>query len=475
MDSSELKRNEKPVSTRLLLAVLVPAMLLMVITADMVNLVLPLMGEQFGVSEAQLAWVVTGFLLVFSVGIPFYGRISDFFSLRRLFSLALVVFAAGSLVCALAPSLSVLVLGRIVMGAGAAAIPVLSIVAVTRVMPVGKRGVGVGFIAAAGGVGTAAGPIVGGGVGQLLGWPSLFWLTLLWALVLVPGALYVLPDAAPTGERERRFDLAGGVFLGLGAGLFLFGITQGQVTDFGSFSSWGSLLGALLAVTLFVWRTVGAEHPFVPPSLFANRIYVAAALVVFFTMFTNLAALVFVPVLVVQANGLSPGAGALVMVPGGVAVALLSPVAGRLSDRVDARILVLSGLAAMGFSTLFISTFAAGASPLLASAGILGVGTGFVFVITTITNTAAGALPGDQVGVGLGIFQGAQFLGAATGPALIGALLSARNEASSNAINPLYALNATPFSDAFLAMTVAVIVALVAALGLQSGCKDDAA
>lgn len=186
MDATETGRHEKHVSVRSLLMVLVPAMLWMAVTADMVNLVLPLMGEQFGTSEATLAWVVTGFLLVFSVGVPFYGRISDFFSLKRLFTVALLIFAAGSLVCALAPSLLVLVVGRIVQGAGATAIPVLSVVAVTRLMPAGKRGVGVGYIAAAGGVGTTAGPIVGGGVGQFLGWPSLFWLTLLWVLMLVP-------------------------------------------------------------------------------------------------------------------------------------------------------------------------------------------------------------------------------------------------------------------------------------------------
>ncbi|WP_158224422.1 MULTISPECIES: MFS transporter [Amycolatopsis] len=118
-------------STPALLALLLPAVLVTVIASDMVNLMLPSIGEQFGASEAELARVVTGFLLVFSVGIPFYGRISDRVSLRRLFAFALLAYAAGSLVCALAPELPVLVLGRVVMGLGAAALPVLSIIAVT--------------------------------------------------------------------------------------------------------------------------------------------------------------------------------------------------------------------------------------------------------------------------------------------------------------------------------------------------------
>lgn len=103
MNLPEAAPNEKPVSTRLLLTVLVLAPLLAVIAGDMVNPVLPYMRQEFGVSEAQVGWVVSGYLLVFSIGIPFYGRISDSFGLRRLFSSALLVFAAGNLVCALAP------------------------------------------------------------------------------------------------------------------------------------------------------------------------------------------------------------------------------------------------------------------------------------------------------------------------------------------------------------------------------------
>jgi EmrB/QacA subfamily drug resistance transporter len=477
--------QEKPASSRLLLAVLFSAVLVAITAGDMVVAVLPLMAEEFGASEALVGWVLTGYLLVLSVGIPLYGRISDFFSLRRVFSLALLLFAAGSLVCALAPSLSVLVLGRIAQGMGAAAIPALSVVAVTRVMPPGERGGAVGLMASGGGVGIAAGPVLGGAVGQIWGWTGLFWITMVLAMVLVPGVLYALPGGVPhTGHPERdfagecqgegRFDLPGGALLGLAVGLFLLGITQGQVADFASLSSWGSLSAAALAASLLVWRTVSAVHPFVPPSLFENRSYVAAVVVAFFAMFANVSALVLVPLLVVAANGLSTGAAGLVLTPGGVVVAILSPVAGRLSDRVGAKVPVVAGLAVMGLSTLFLSTFAAGASPLLVSMGILGMGAGFAFTNSPANNAAAGTLAGEQVGVGLGIFHTALFLGAGTGPAVIGALLSARKEFAADALNPLYVLDTAPFSDAFLAMTVTVTLAVVVALGLQGTCQDNA-
>jgi DHA2 family metal-tetracycline-proton antiporter-like MFS transporter/DHA2 family florfenicol/chloramphenicol resistance protein-like MFS transporter len=301
--------------------------------------------------------------------------------------------------------------------------------------------------------------------------------TLLLTLLLIPLALRALPDSSSKGERPggRRFDLAGGALLGLAAGLFLFGITQGQVAGFASFSSWGGFLGAALAATLFAGRITSTPHPFVSPKLFENRAYVAATIVGFFSELANVSALVFVPLLVVEVNGLSPGAAGLVLTPGAVTMAILSPLAGRLSDRIGVRTSILAGLAIMALSILFLSTFGAGASPTLVSIGMLGIGAGFAFAYPPTTNAASGALPGEDGGAGLGIFQALFFLGAGTGPALVGAFLAARKEGASAALNSLYALDAAPFSDAFLAMATAIILAVVAAFGLRAGKQDDAA
>ena len=160
------------------------------------------------------------------------------------------------------------------------------------------------------------------------------------------------------------------------------------------------------------------------------------------------------------------------LTPGAIAVAILSPRAGRLSDRVGARAPVIAGLAAMGLSLFAISAFGAGASPALATLGMLGVGVGFALSNPANTNAAAGALPDEEVGVGLGIYQGLFFLGGATGPALTGAFLAARRDAGSDAINPLYALEVAHFSDAFLALAFFVALAGLAAFGLRSPAAE---
>jgi DHA2 family metal-tetracycline-proton antiporter-like MFS transporter/DHA2 family florfenicol/chloramphenicol resistance protein-like MFS transporter len=409
--------------------------------------------------------VITGFLLTFAIGIPLYGRAADVFSIRRAFMVGLVAFAAGSLICASAPSLGMLVFGRIVQGAGGAAIPALSSVSVAKILPPGERGTALGLIVSSVGIGAAVGPILGGTVGSLVGWHYLFIGTLILTVALIPAALYVLPDDSP--EEARGFDLPGGILLGLAAGLFLFGITRGQVSGFGSAGSWGSFAGSALAALGFGWRIRRSAEPFVSPTLFENRAYVAAVVVGYFCMLANVSALVFVPLLVSEVNGLSPGQAGLVLTPGAVALAIISPLAGRWSDRIGVRPLIFVGLATMLLSVLSISTFGAGATPAVVSLGMLGVGAGFALANSPNINAAASSLRPEEVGAGLGIFNGAFFLGGATGPALIGAFLAARKEAEAGALNPLYALDAAAYSDAFLVLSLALLISLVATLGLR--------
>lgn len=458
------------VSMRLFLSVIAAAAFLAVMTASMVNVVMPVMRAEFGVTEAQIGWVVTGFMLVMAIGVPMYGRISDFYSLRWVFCFGLLVFALGSLICALAPNLPVLVFGRMVQAAGDAAIPALAFVAVAKLLPPGRRGGALGLLASAVGLGAATGPILGGVVAQFAGWRFLFVGAGVAILLLIPAAARVLPNGASGGP--RRFDLAGGVLLGLAAGSFLFGVTQGQVLGFAAASSWGSFVMSALAAASFTRRITTTPQPFVSPALFKNRAYVAAVGVGFFMMFANVSMFVFVSLLVVEVNGLSPGAAGLVLTPAAIAMAVLSPWAGRLSDRVGVRTPIVFGLSTMALSMVFVSTFAAGNSPVWVSAGMLGSGIGFAFANSPTTNAAAGALPVRDVGAGLGIFQGAFFLGGGTGPALVGAFLAARREAAVDAINPLYALHAAPYSDAFLLISVAPLCGLLALVALRGGRRE---
>lgn len=461
---------ERPASTRLLLIVLSSAVFVSVLNSSMVNVVVPQIGQDFGAAQAQVGWVITSFLLAYSISIPLYGRMSDIYSIRSLYVFGLAVFAVGGLLCALAPSLGFLVFGRIIQAIGGAAVPALGTVAITKALAPGERGAALGLITSSVGIGAAVGPVVGGVVEEFASWHYLFFGSMLLALVLIPLSIRVIPR----GDRVEgaTFDVIGGALLGLTAGLFLFGITQGQVSGFASPVTVGSFVGSVVSGVGFYFRITRARAPFVTPSLFSNRGYVLAIGVGFFAMLGNVAALVMVPLLVTSVNGLSAGLAGLVLSPGAVALAVLSPMTGKLSDTIGVKLPLIAGVGSMLAAALFLSSFGAGASPVAVAIGMMGIGVGFAFVSPSAVNAAANALSlrdEGEIGAGLGIFQGAFFLGGGTGPAIIGAFLAARQESgSSSAINPLYGLTSPAFSDAFLAISLALTISLFGAFFLKN-------
>ncbi|MGI8859313.1 MAG: MFS transporter [Rubrobacteraceae bacterium] len=471
---------KKSVSTRLLLIVVVSAILISVLNQTFTNVVVPDIREDFGASQGQTGWVITGYLLIFSIGLPLYGRIAALSSLRLVFSPGLLVLAAGSLVCALAPTLPVLVAGRIVQAAGASAIPALGFASVAKAMPPGERGAALGLLSSSVGAGAAVGPVLGGVIAGLTGWHALFYFTLVMSLALAPAALRALPGAsevvgAPSslGEAIRHFDVPSGLALALSAGLALFGVTEGQAAGFESPLSWGSFILSLVAVTIFVARIRGVPEPFVSPRMFRNRAFLATAGVGFFFMFTNLGSLILAPLMLSEVNGLSAAGIGLVLAPGAVLVAVLSPVAGRLSDRFGSRLLVRTGLIIVLISTLFLSTVAAGNVPVLVAAGLAGQGLGFAAINSPNANAAANSLPRSESGVGLGIYQMLFFLGGGFGPAIGATFLAIRQNAEAAALNPFYLTDVAPFSDAFLLLAFSIMIALFASFGLP-GSKQTA-
>ena len=439
------------------LAVIVAAVFMVVLSDNVINIVLPKFVRVFHSGVAQVGWTVTGYALVLAVAVPLYGRASDFLSVRRVFSFALPVFAAGSAISALAPNLGVLVLGRIVQGAGAAGIPALASVAVAKMLPPGKRGAAFGAIGSSVGAAAAAGPVIGGVVGEYLGWRILFA-----ALVALSLALYGLSRAvlpAEEGRRSAGFDIPGGLFLGGTVGLLLLSVTNAQGQGVLSPAVGLGLLGSMVSLMAFVWRIRTAPSPFVATELFRNRRYLVILLVTFDSSLVGLWLLVFVPLVVVQVAGLSSAQAGLVLVPGALAMALVSPRAGRWSDRVGARPLILLGLALEAGAALVMSTFGAG-GPVVGPVVAVFIGdVGFAFLNAPLLNAAAAALADEDIGAGLGIYRTAFFIGAGVGPSAFGAFLSTRVAQHAAAVNPLYRLGAPAYSDLFL---------LIATLGLSA-------
>lgn len=465
MTQSQAPETVSATRLRLLLAVLVTAVVVSVMNNSMVTVLLPQIRADFAASAAAASWVVTGFSLAFAVATAFFGRVSGVFGIRGVFCLGLALFVIGSAVAVMAGSLPVLTAARALQGIGAAAIPALSSVAVARVLPPGRRGLAFGLLATGVGVGQALGPVLGGVAAEVAGWRAPFLGTVVLNLPVLVGALRTLPgrDAEST-ESWRDLDAVGGLLLGSAAALLLVGVTQLQAVGLTGPSAWGSVLAAVLLAVAFALRIRSATQPFAPPALFGNRGFVSASGVGFFSLFGFLAIVVLVPQVVSGINGLGSGQVGLVLTPSALVVATLSAAAGRLSDRIGPRVLVLAGLASLAGAALLLSTITGGPAWAVAVA-MLGTGLGLALVISPATNAAANALSEAESGVGLGIYQGTVFLGGGAGAAVLSAVVTARNGAAQS-WNPLHHGLGVNYSDGFLVIAVVLLVSMLLAVRL---------
>jgi len=271
-----------------MVVVLVTATIVTVLNNSMITVVLAAVGRDLSATPSALGWTATRYLLPFAAGNALAGLLSDRVSLRRVFTLGLIVFAVGTVAAATAPSVNWLIIARGVQGAGGSVVPALSAVAIARVFEAGRRGPAFGLLAAGTGAAQAAGPVVGGVLGEVAGWRSLFWVS---TVLVVP----VLIGAART-----------------------------------------------LAAADHPAATPDAE--LTPPGAVRVASFAGACGVGMLALLTYLAVEILVPLQVAELNGTGVFATGLVLLPGALITMAISRAAGHWSDRRgDRRVAVVGG------------------------------------------------------------------------------------------------------------------------------------
>ena len=358
------------------------------------NVALPVIGREMGKGAVALSWVATAYLLSAAVFLVPFGRLADIHGRRRIFLGGLAVYTATSAFCALAPSFPWLVAGRVAQGLGGAMIFGTGVALLTSIFPPGRRGFALGVNVAAVYLGLSLGPPVGGLLTQQLGWRSVFA-----ANVLLGGLATAMAARGLVGEwREspgERFDGPGALLYGLGLSALMYGLSRLP-------SAAGAALVALggLALAAFVAWERRAAHPLLDVALFArNRVFA----------FSNLAALVnyaatfavgFLLSLYFQSvRGLGPQAAGGLLAAQPLVQTAVSPFAGRVSDRVDPRIVASwgMGLIALGLALLAFVGKATPAAFVVACLVLLGAG--FGLFSSPNTNAVMGSVEKRSYGV----------------------------------------------------------------------------
>ena len=445
-----------PPSPSRLLGVLFLGTLLAALDIALVGPALPAIGEAFGLDERGVSWVFTAFVLANLAGLPVMAALSDRVGRRRVYLADVALFALGSVIVASAPSVAVLLVGRVVQGVGASGIfPVASAV-VGDTFPPESRGRAVGLLGAVFGLAFLIGPAVGGIVLAVASWRWLFVLTLPLAAVVFALSARALPEAERAEVQPPPVDIAGivllaGSLVALAAGLS--GLrADALAASIASPGVWGplALAAGLGAAFVGVERRAGA--PLVRPGLVARRpVQIACALAVGAGLVE--ASFVFLSAYTVEAFGVAKSTGSYLLLPLVAGVGLGSPVAGRLLDRVGARpvvtvasVLVAVGLAGIAAGPPLAGHVAATVAVGVGLAGILGSSISYILLVEADVSerTLAQGLSTLFLSVG-------QLVGAA----LIGAVAASA------------ALPAEGYRAAFAVLAVVAAVLVVVAQGLR--------
>lgn len=395
-----------------------------------VNIAIPSMIDKLDASLDQVLWVVNAYILVLAVLLITAGRLGDLWGKKNLFIAGVVVFTLASLVCGLAQDPAQLIAARAVQGLGAALLMPQTMSIIINVFPPERRGAALGIWGAVAGVSTIAGPTVGGLLVTTLDWRWIFFVNLPIGILVLALAIPILPPHAP-GVRHR-FDVPGVLLASAALFCLVFALTEGEKFGWDS-RIWGLLAAGAVLFTVFVLHQRGRQdgEPLVPFSLFRDRNFTILNLVGAAVSVGMVG--MFLPMTIYMQSVLEFSAlkAGLVMAPSSVVSMLLAPFAGRLSDRIGGKFILMAGLTLYAVGMLWLVAIAgvgtdwtAFVAPLVVTG--LGVGGVFAPMATEATRNVPPHLAGAASGVNNTIRQ----MGSVLGGAAVGAVLQNRLAAS---------------------------------------------
>ena len=407
---------------RIVLGGLMTVMALAVMDTNIVNTSLPRITAELG-GLSRLTWVVSAFLLTSTIATPLYGKLSDMYGRRRLITISIGVFLAGSVLCGLAQSMTQLILFRALQGAGAGGLVVLAQAIIGDMVSPRERGRYQGLFTSVFALSSLAGPLIGGALTTYLSWRWIFYVNL--PLGAVALGLIMTGLSASTNTRRRRIDY-------LGAGLLTVATTSLLLL----FSMGADIERPLPIVVLavvaalsgcgFVRRERRVAEPLFDLELYRNRTFVVGAVTTATMAFALFAALVLLPVYLQLVLGRSPIQAALIITPQIIGMVLSSFIGGR-AVTAHGRIkpFLLAGVALEALALAGLVADSALTAPVWAFAAVsfvlgLGMGMGMPNAVTAVQN----AIRREQMGVATGALGFVRSLGGAAGVALTGGILT---------------------------------------------------
>lgn len=372
MDYSDSRNRNK------LLGLLFTGVLMAALDIAIVGPALPAIQKQFNIDERAAAWIFSIYVLFNLVGTPLMAKLADTIGRRSIYIIDIVLFAAGSLIVAVSPNFSVLLLGRAIQGFGSGGIfPVASAV-IGDTFPQEKRGSALGLIGAVFGIAFIIGPIIAG-VLLMFSWHWLFIINLPIAFFIIAGSTKLLNNS--NKEAKGKFDLKGMLLLGIILASITYGFNKIDTKEiFQSLISLGVLPFILVPVILlpfFKSTEEKAGNPVLRIKLFASKQVILVSLLSIGAGIVE-AAIVFVPPLLVATFKVTSSTASFMLFPVVLAMAAGSPTAGRMLDKMGSRAVLITGTILLSIGMFALALNSGSLILFYTAASISGIGMGFL-------------------------------------------------------------------------------------------------
>jgi EmrB/QacA subfamily drug resistance transporter len=395
---------------------------------NIVNVAIPDIQRELGLSTAGIEWVVSGYILTFAGLLLAGGRLADAFGRRRLFIIGLAVFTASSLLAGLAGGPAALITARAVQGVGAALVTptTLAIISATFTDP-RERNAAVGIWGGVGALALAVGPVLGGFLTQHVSWEWIFWINVPVGIATIALGAWAISESRE--DESRRLDLAGLVLSTLSLFTLTWALIEGHDrgwTSAGILAAFGVAAGAASAFVLVERRVA---QPMVDVSLFVRREFSGGIAALMLWAFGLFGIYFFTSLYLQGVLGFSPTKAGAAFVPMAVLMAVSAVVSDRVAARFGAYRSTSVGMVAMGLGIGSVALLGKDASflSLMPSFAVIGVGGGLTIPLTA---TVLGVMPVGQAGVASAVFNASREVAGLLGITVIGAVLTSRQGAA---------------------------------------------
>jgi DHA2 family multidrug resistance protein len=405
------------------------ATLMQALDTTIANVALPHIQGSVAASPDQIGWVLTSYITAAAIMTPPTGYLAGRFGLKRLFLVAVAGFTVASMLCGLAQSLTQIVLFRILQGAFGAALVPLSQSVLINIYPSERQGSAMALFGLGVMAGPILGPVIGGWLTENYSWRYVFYINLPVGILCFLGLSVFLPQGRQNAN--AKLDWFGFAALSVAIGALQIMLDRGEQNDwFGSGEIWIEAIIAVSSFYLFLVHTFTVDKPFVRPALFRDRNFVAGCLFIAIVGLTYYASLALQPPYLQNLMNYPVVTSGLVMGPRGIGTMASMLVVGRLTGRVDTRLLLFVGLSlnAWAFYVMTGWTPDVSESEIIWVGVIQGAGLGFLF--PPLSAVALSTLPPDWRTEGAGIYNLARNIGSSVGISIVNALLVSNTQAN---------------------------------------------